>query len=90
MLKGPVDEKLVGVCRSVLTEERGGPAIELGMLGLPSEEARKIGPLFLAVSKRMAPRKVLDIRLSARGGDAGAFEAKLGGRALGRLGVLET
>ena len=39
MLEGPVDglrhidEKLVGVGRSVLTQERGGPAIELGDAG---------------------------------------------------------
>ena len=89
MLEGPVDglrhidEKLIGVGRSVLAQERGGPAIEPGVLGQRREEAREIGPIFLDVSERMASSKVFNIGFSEVGRRVaethGAFEAKLRG-----------
>ena len=89
VLEGPldglrhVDEKLVGVGRSVLAEERGGPAIEPGVRRQRRDEARETGPIFRRVGKRMGPGKILDIGCAEVGRRVvethGAFEAKLRG-----------
>ena len=80
-----VDEKLVGVGRSVLPEERGGPAIDARDADTKRrEETGETGLLFLGVGKWIGPGKALDIG-GAEGRrhmveTNGALEMKLGSR----------
>jgi hypothetical protein len=78
-----VDEKLAGIGRSILAEELGGPAIELGIGGQRRDEAREVGLLFGGVGKRIAAGKIIDIdcvEVPRRVGEMNcAFEAKFRG-----------
>ena len=84
LLQGPrhVDQKLVGVGRSVLLEECCGPTIDLGMRIQRGQETGEIGRLFLGVGKWIGPGAALDVG-GAEGRrhmveTNGALEIKLG------------
>jgi len=57
-----VDKKLVGVGRSVLEEESGGPTIHLGVRIEREQETLEIWQVFLGVGNRVSPGVALDVR----------------------------
>ena len=97
VLEGPldglrhVDEKLVGVGRSVLARgTRRAQRSSSRMRGQRRDEAREAGPVFRRVGKRIGAGKILDIGCAKAGRRVveadGALEAELGGprREIGR------